>query len=266
MALDYRERRAVTKNRPKSKPVGLLAAGFVGVAVVSFVLGVAADRAVLLYQAKRTAVAPVQQQPAVEAKASLPASTGTGTQPTQTSPPAQKTGDPALTFYDTLPKGGRALLGTGINPRKEEIRSAVPSRPAAPPAAVEKPRSSDTERPAKVETGGKTAEGVEKKPAAPQQIKKESAGSESVQDQTTKKAAPVSKTKYSVQVASVTERTEAESIKAKLAAKGFAAYIVESAIPGKGTWYRVRVGRHLEQPAASQTATLLGKGAIVVPE
>ncbi|WP_318258768.1 SPOR domain-containing protein [Geobacter anodireducens] len=78
--------------------------------------------------------------------------------------------------------------------------------------------------------------------------------------------ASAAKETYSVQVASSKERKDADAIRAKLAEKGYSAYVTESTISGKGTWYRVRVGRKLDQSAASNLAEMLGKGAILVPE
>jgi cell division protein FtsN len=69
-----------------------------------------------------------------------------------------------------------------------------------------------------------------------------------------------------VQIASLRDRKEAESIKAMLATKGLAAYIVESNLKDKGTWYRVRLGKHLKSAEAASLAAKAGKGAIVTPE
>jgi hypothetical protein len=51
-----------------------------------------------------------------------------------------------------------------------------------------------------------------------------------------------------------------------LAAKGYNVAIVESFLGDKGTWYRVRVGKHLDPDAAKELAGKLGKGAIAIPE
>lgn len=81
-------------------------------------------------------------------------------------------------------------------------------------------------------------------------------------------AAPVAKGAegFLVQVASFSSRQEAETTKAKLAAKGYSATISEINLNDKGIWYRVRVGRHLEKDAASDIAAKLGKGAIIQPD
>ncbi len=67
-------------------------------------------------------------------------------------------------------------------------------------------------------------------------------------------------------MASYKDRKEAEAVRAKVAARGLDAYIVESNIPDKGVWYRIRVGRHLEQAEANETVKKAGKGAIVIAE
>jgi cell division protein FtsN len=69
-----------------------------------------------------------------------------------------------------------------------------------------------------------------------------------------------------VQVASSQEKKDAEAIKAKMAEKGLTAYVVDSNIKDKGTWYRVRIGRHLTQQAAGELASKAGRGALVIPE
>jgi cell division septation protein DedD len=72
--------------------------------------------------------------------------------------------------------------------------------------------------------------------------------------------------KFCVQIMSSKERKEAESIKARLVEKGLPAYIVESTLKDRGTWYRVRIGRHLTQQAAEELSAKSGKGAMVLPE
>jgi cell division protein FtsN len=69
-----------------------------------------------------------------------------------------------------------------------------------------------------------------------------------------------------VQVASFSLRSEAEALRSKLAAKGYNVGIIESHLGDKGTWYRVRVGKHLDPDSAKELAAKLGKGAIAIPE
>ncbi|WP_298439009.1 SPOR domain-containing protein [Geobacter sp.] len=256
MVVDYRERRQVSKNRPKSKPVGMLVFGFVMVSVVFFALGVAADRLLLRLHPPKAPVTPAPQA-AVPARASQPAATAAAPPP----PPAE----PSLTFYNTLPKGGQAILGSGINPRNEGPRGGASTKHS--PSTTSPPKEQAPSRPSadKVEAVAKPTEAPEKKTTGKSGPTSAKTAPDSGRESGTRK--PVNpKGKFSVQAASTKDRKEAEAIKARLAEKGFAAYIVESSVPGKGSWYRIRVGKQMEQPAASEMASMVGGGAIIVPE
>ncbi len=69
-----------------------------------------------------------------------------------------------------------------------------------------------------------------------------------------------------MQVASYSLKSEAETLKNKLAGKGYNVNIIESNQGDKGIWYRVCVGRKLPQDAAKELAGKLGRGAIVIPD
>ena len=47
-------------------------------------------------------------------------------------------------------------------------------------------------------------------------------------------------------------RSEADSFAAKLRDKGYAPYIIEAQVPGRGTWYRVRMGGFASKDAATR--------------
>jgi len=68
---------------------------------------------------------------------------------------------------------------------------------------------------------------------------------------------------FTIQVASSTSEAEAKSVIAGLQAKGVEAYWVKAEVPGKGTRYRVRIGRFKNQAEAKSVASqILGRGAI----
>ncbi len=71
---------------------------------------------------------------------------------------------------------------------------------------------------------------------------------------------------YLVQIAAFNSAKDAENTRKNLAAKGYSASIVETNLNDKGTWYRVRIGRHLEKEAASEIASRIGGGAKVLPD
>lgn len=57
---------------------------------------------------------------------------------------------------------------------------------------------------------------------------------------------------WTVQLSAYQEKAEADRFAAGLRDKGYAPYIVEASIPGKGTWFRVRMGRFGSKDAASR--------------
>lgn len=71
---------------------------------------------------------------------------------------------------------------------------------------------------------------------------------------------------YTVQVAAFNSAKEAEAAKARLSSKGYSASVVEINLNDKGTWYRVRIGRHLEKEAASEIASRIAGGAKILPD
>lgn len=244
MVLDYRERKPVGKNRPRKQPVGMFIAVILVTMAVSFVCGIGtgwliARREFRVAANKAAAVAEANQ------KENQPATQGA---------PGANAGrpqEPSLTFYETLPKGGKAVIGSGLNlPKPPEHAPHATAPPAAAPPQPAKPdTAAKPETPAEPATPSKEAAKAAAKGAEPATAKEGAA-----------------RGKFVVQVASYHTKKEAEAMAARLTAGGSAAYIVESNVPDKGTWYRVRIGRHLDQQAARDLAAKAGKGAIVVAE
>jgi cell division protein FtsN len=201
------ERKPVQKNRPRKEPVGMFPLLAVAALVVTFGAGVLTGW--LLFKGTKKAPAPVAVAQPVKKDEVPPAAT----QPTPKDAP--------LTFYKTLPAGGKGAIGSGLNLKK-------PEHPAAQPAASVAPAAGQ--------------------PTQPSQAGQEAAA------------------RYTVQVASYRDKPEAEAAQAKLAAKGVAAYLVESNLQDKGLWYRLRVGKHLSKEEAGELAAKAGKGAIVLAE
>jgi cell division protein FtsN len=67
---------------------------------------------------------------------------------------------------------------------------------------------------------------------------------------------------FTVQTASGKEKKSAEKTVKALINKGYPAYVAMSEIPGKGTWYRVRIGEFKERKEAEKTLSRLGKDKI----
>ncbi|RYG85373.1 SPOR domain-containing protein [bacterium] len=56
---------------------------------------------------------------------------------------------------------------------------------------------------------------------------------------------------WQLQVSSFRESAEAQAFSDQLRARGHKAYVAEANVPGRGTWYRVRVGPFTSQQAAA---------------
>lgn len=228
MVIDYSEQRQTPRNRPKRQPVGRYVATFL------LILGLAYGGGFLTawYLYRPSALATAQSKVGTTVPAA-PAQR-TAVQPQQPATPPASTGQEVpLSFYETLQKGNKSIIGSGLNPQKgQEAPAAAKGSPAPPPAQ----------------------QPVKKQPeqALPQAkpIPSPSAGD----------------VKFTVQVASTKERKEADELVARLVGKGYAATASESKVEGKGTWFRVRVGRHLTRPEADEMAARLKSGAVVVQE
>lgn len=143
-----------------------------------------------------------------------------------------------LTFYEALPKGDQAPLGSGINHPPEEKKPASVATEAAPAPAP-------TPAPAAAPAPAKPA-------PAPTVAPKPAPAAE---------PAAVAKTAatgaYVVQVASFPQLTDAQALKERLAKKGYSAYTQEADLGAKGVWHRVYVGPFDDSATAGKTVERL---------
>jgi cell division protein FtsN len=280
MVLDYSERKPVSKNRARKQPVGIFVIILISAVSMSFSLGLLSGW-MLFKQPRRGGKG--QAQVAMDGTKNESAALSQSPPMQNPDAAAPKSADPPLTFYETLPKGGKAVIGSGLNPKKNEdhlapkpvMLVAPPSQqtaaqPPAVPGAVVKPDEHKEQAPAAEQPKKPLAAEQPKKPLAAEQPKKPLAAE---QPKKAPAVVPASvrkqddpNAKYCVQIASSQDRKDADAIKAKMAEKGLPVYVVESKIKDKGTWYRVRAGRHLTQQAAGEMAAKAGKGALVIPE
>jgi cell division septation protein DedD len=70
---------------------------------------------------------------------------------------------------------------------------------------------------------------------------------------------------YQLQVSSFRTQAEAQGFADQLRERGHKAYVVEAHVPGRGTWFRVRIGPFQNQHAASQYRTGFEAREHVVP-
>lgn len=254
MVLDYSERRPVSKNRPRRQLGTAFLTLLAGALGFAFGLGILTGWYLFGY-GKRGTVAPQTAADSLN-RHSAPATAQPGQGPQSNA--TGKSREPALTFYETLSDGNRAVIGSGLNPKSSP--EPVPVKPA---------QVKPTSQPAPAKPPSPTEPAV--KPA----VKTEPAGhsKETAKAPADSEESPHSpdkgigeKGKFLVQVASYHTKKEAEAVRDRLTTGGIAAYLVESNIPDKGTWYRVRVGRGLDMQSARGLAEKIGKGAIIIPE
>lgn len=168
-----------------------------------------------------------------------------------------ESGEETLTFHEALTKsepkpaaaGGAAASG-----------AAEPAPPAAAPAPAEKPRPTPAPTPAAPTPiakalaaalpGAKPAPAAEK-PAA-EKPAKEAVAKPAKEPLAVKEKAkkPVKEGEtgeggsYSLQLSAFQEKREAEAFMQKLREGGMQPFMTSTTIPGRGVWFRVRLGRY----------------------
>jgi len=92
--------------------------------------------------------------------------------------------------------------------------------------------------------------------------KKESVKSASKEKVTSKSPATSPSTVYTIQAASMKDARDADRLVAKLKEQGYPAYRAIGKIPGKGIWFRVRVGEYKTKDAARATVEKMKKAGM----
>ena len=163
-----------------------------------------------------------------------------------------------FTFYKTLTAKDNRTVSIELRPRASEGEVKPEKKQAA-----EVPKD-NAPQPAK--SKGEDAKTVKR--AFQPEVAKQSAVKPAAAPE--KKAAPLkqaasSKLHYTVQVSSHQEKTAAEDEVKKMKQNGYAAFIVSSELPGKGTWYRVRLGSFSNKAAAEKLEKEVREKAGVSP-
>lgn len=153
-------------------------------------------------------------------------------------PAGQYVAPQKLTFYDDLPKGNAAPLGSGINLPK------AAAAPAAAPASAAAPISLPASNPAKA-------------PAQPQPEAVKPSAPPPAPAVTTPK--PSASGSFVVQVVSTRDQAEAKRLVDRLKGQGHAANFERADLGSKGIWYRVVAGPYADLATAEQAAAQLKK-------
>jgi cell division protein FtsN len=266
MPIDYHERRPVNRNRPKNRPVKLVILLVAGAVLGIYSLGVATGW--FLNTAMKTGPSGATSTVAAAAKPKTNDMTLPGTIRPQQQGNNGKSNDPPLTFYYTLPKGEKSALGSGLNPVKRNVTPVIASKPAEPakvkPALTQgEPTRDNSVAGMRPDSSGPASADMESNKSA---LRKNLTDNEPDDITPVQKKTEAANKRYTVQVAACSAKKEAEAMKTALDKQGLRSYVVESKIPGKGIWYRVRLGNQLDLDTANKIAAKVGKGAIVVTE
>ena len=200
-----------TQRRIERKQLMLIVVLIIAVAAVSFSLGV-------MFGQKNVS----SQGLVAEADSSTPAKVTQVVPP----PPPQKETVPEkterLTFYDNLPKGNQAPLGSGINLPPEKPKKAVQAKPK------------------------RTVKQAKAKPVAatPKQTTVPTVSAEG---------------SFVVQVASFRTGEDARRLAARLKLYKLSTFIETADLGEKGVWYRVLAGPYNSREGADTVAALLKK-------
>jgi DedD protein len=149
------------------------------------------------------------------------------------------------TFYKTLTGKDDKTVSIELRPKALDAEMKPEKRPTA-----EGPKD-NASQPAKT----KGADAKTDKRASQQVVAKPNAVKSVAAPE--KKAAPLkqeasSKLHYTIQLSSHQEKSAAEDEVKKMKQSGYAAFIVSSELPGKGMWYRVRLGSFSNKAAAEK--------------
>ena len=164
-----------------------------------------------------------------------------------------------FTFYKTLTDKNDKTVSINLKPEQAPEEKTTEKKQTA----VEEPKKKIEKKSVVVETPkSKTAAPAPKEKQLEIKIEKEPSVAtkpkQTVPKQPQPKKEPVSsasstpKARYTLQVASYPDKDGAEQDVKKLKQSGFAAFIVSADVPGKGVWYRVRLGSFSNKASAEK--------------
>jgi cell division septation protein DedD len=213
------------------------------VSVVIFLCGVLVGRGVRS-QPAATAEAGAVGLPAGDAAGDGPADAA-GADPTADAAPAPRDAAPPaeeLTYYERL--SSEKPPGEAVGRKQDEPARPAPSEPGG---------KADSSEPPPAASGGTTTS-----PPAAARTEPVAAPAAGVAPAAAAPARGQTDAPFTVQVAALRERAEAESIVRRLAGRGYDAYIVDPQ-PGSPPMYRVRVGRFADRSEAERVMRRLAQ-------
>ena len=224
-----------TQRRMEKRQAVILLVLVLAVSLASFTLGVIVGRrgaerdlARKMSQTEKVLVAQVPEVPTA-----VPPTAKTAPE-TPAEQPVQK--EQKLSFYDDLGKE-TVPLGSGIN---------LPPAVEKAPEEVQPPIDLPEQKIVKKTTEEAVAKSAD---VAPETQSVEATGMPKV----------VADGSHAVQIGSFGTAGDAISLKKKMLAKGYPAFVAEADLGKKGLWYRVRIGPYVDATAAKTAQSLLEK-------
>jgi cell division septation protein DedD len=148
-----------------------------------------------------------------------------------------------FTFYKTLTDRSDKTVSIDLRPKTRDVGKPEKAGPLA-----EKPRTVTVQTEPKVKASESTRD---KEPTAPEKSPA-SAEKPSSPQRNRETASSSTRLRYTVQIAAYQEKGMADDEVKNLKKRGYAAFIASSELPGKGTWYRVRLGSFSSKTAAEK--------------
>ena len=139
-----------------------------------------------------------------------------------------------LTFYKTLTEKAETTTTAPVPPKPEAVKPPPKKAEEAPAKKKEAKRPEITITRVPEEPSTKSAPDGKKAPETA--------------------ATSTPKGRYTVQIASYPDRELAEDEVRRMKKMGYAAFVVASEVPDRGTWYRVRLGSFQKKASADKLA------------
>jgi DedD protein len=158
---------------------------------------------------------------------------------------AVRVSDESLTFPDELTKK--------VDPPRESPSAKKPEPPKEPPKP--EPKKADDGEKALAEATEDPAphpDGKVEEAAVPTRTSNKDAGLKEAIARATAKPETAPNGPYTLQLSASQSKEEADSFAQHLRDKGYAPYIIQAQVPGRGLWYRVRMGSFASKDAANR--------------
>lgn len=225
-----------TQRRMEKRQAVILLVLVLAVSLASFALGVIVGRRGAERDLAQKATQ-IEKVLVTQAPIAAPPAVNSAPEKTPVTPAAEENQEEQkLSFYDDLSKE-TVPLGSGINLPPEEKKATESVQPP-----IDLP-----DQPIVKKTVAKVEKPIEKKETP-------AVETESTSTELPKVDANGS---HAVQIGSFGSAGDALSLKKKMLAKGYPAFVVEADLGKKGLWYRVRIGPYRDGTAAKQAQKVL---------